>query len=158
MAGDGEDAGIVAPLDTSRDHMDVPPLSAEEQAQQALKEAFWTAQQQLHNARYVFGRWQGIRDMELQEHKAAVAEVSRLTRQVIDTEEVVAETNAAAGINIATPDTASEFSNDVDDGYDDRLCACRQDIPVIRDMETVRDSEATERLAERVSTHNQSAQ
>ncbi|KAH9839678.1 hypothetical protein Tdes44962_MAKER08021 [Teratosphaeria destructans] len=139
MAEVGEDAGLVVPLDTSRDHMYVPPPSDEEQAQQALKEAFWTARQQLQDARYVFDRWQGIREMELHEHKAAVAvgqptvdsdrdafdarwlqEVPRLTRQVIDAEEVVAETKAAAlaaGINIATPDAASGFIDDVDDGY-----------------------------------------
>lgn len=129
----------VAPLDTSRKHLEAPPLSPEDQAREDVKEAFWRVQEHLQRAQLAFARRDETRAFEYQaNHDAAargeepidaspedfdarwVTRIQKLTHELIEAEAAFAEAKEAvlaAGVDTSGDDAASGFVDDVADGY-----------------------------------------
>ena len=68
---DGHSDVSVPPLDTNREHLEVPPPSEEEQARQQVINAIWAAKETLDQARRDFEQRENIRAREFQANQAA---------------------------------------------------------------------------------------
>lgn len=103
------------PLDTNREHLEVPPPSEEEQARQQVINNLWAAKETLDQARRDFEEREATRAREFQENQAAadrgepttdatsdefdmrwVVRYGELTRNLIDAEAAYAEVKRTA--------------------------------------------------------------
>ena len=128
-----------SPLHTDRDHMVQDPMTEEQELIEKLKEALWTAHQRIQSAQNAFDRREADRAEELNANVDAAArgeqttddtpddfdlrwlkQEQKLTRELIEAEEYLAEVKAAitaAGMDLTTDDQASGFLDNVADGY-----------------------------------------
>ncbi|KAK4554908.1 hypothetical protein LTR86_008056 [Recurvomyces mirabilis] len=135
---DGDVAAFV-PLDTNIEHLQAPPLSAEEQAVQDLRDAYWTAHERLQYARAAFDSRADTRAFEEHEREkmlqhgepvedATIEEFDKrwfmrnheLTREVIDAEAALREAKIAmldARIDFQVDDLQSGFGDRGSNGY-----------------------------------------
>jgi hypothetical protein len=128
-----------ATLDTSRQHLEAPPLDPEDQAKLELGQAYWKAHQNLQGAQWAFDRRVQTREEEFQANREAalrgeepmdasregfdarwVIRIQELTRELIEAEAALEQAKYAAvegGADIGGDDQMSCFLDDVDDGY-----------------------------------------
>ena len=135
----GQQKTPTSPLDTTREHFEVAPLSAEDQAKADLHDTYWHAQQRLQSAKAHFDNRERDQQAEMQANFEAVDRGEEpmdatpedfdlrwlkheqdLTHELIEAENALAEVKTAAiaaGVELAEDDKASGFIDDVADGY-----------------------------------------
>lgn len=128
-----------SPLDTNRDYLTQPvQLTPEEQAQEDIKTAYWTAWERLNEAQSAFNRknvdrnmeLQALLEQELQSNEPCLETPSQfdgrwvlrnqeITRELIEAEAAFDKAKAAAaeaGLNIRLDYQESGFADDEEDG------------------------------------------
>ncbi|KAK3713080.1 hypothetical protein LTR37_008765 [Vermiconidia calcicola] len=129
----------VAPLDTRREHLEVAPLSPEEQAKADLHKVCWDAQQRLQSAQAHFDNRERDRQEELQIYLEGqrrgttticatqedfdllwLKREQELTHKLVEAEEKYKEARTAAidaGVDLGEDHQESVSVDDADDGY-----------------------------------------
>ena len=130
----------VAPLDTSRDHLEVkaPTLTPEAQAEQELRQNFWAAKERVREAAEEFELKEGLRDQEKQFNEQAWAtgqpaldadkeafdlrwfvRIHEITHELVEAEAALKQAQFAAregNVDLFDDDQSQGFPDDAADG------------------------------------------